>query len=187
MPIQVTVNMVTAEVNVNSQDIQCEVNFTPAQAEIQCCGNGILGVPGDGDLGDILTKTGAGATGYAWQPASGLSTDSVAITAEAGQNISATRLVKIVSGIATYFDPTTDAEAAGIATTAATTGNPVTVTLSGKVEIAGWGLTPGALYWAGANGQIFSTDPANVLSKQIGVADDANTLILNIKESFFLN
>ena len=56
MAIQVTVNMVTTEVVVNSQDIQCSVNAAPVQAEINCCGNGLLGVPGTGDTGDILTK-----------------------------------------------------------------------------------------------------------------------------------
>lgn len=187
MSVQVTVNVVTAEVTINNQPIQCEVNAAPVQAEINCCGNGILGVPATGGVGDVLTKTGAGATDYEFLPAGSFSVSSIIVTTEAGEDISATRLVKIVGGIATLFEPSTDEEADGIARTSATTGNTITIVLSGRVNIAGWGLTPGAVYWAGASGTISNIDPQITRSKQVGKADDADTLILNIKESYFLN
>lgn len=210
----ITVNVGTVTVGVNSQDVDAAVNFAavnaavsspviettvndtsivcdvvndPVNVTVNCCGDGLLSVPPDGNLGEVLTKTGAGATDYAWQPAGAFSVYAMAVTVEAGEDISATRLVKIVSGVATLYQPATDLEAAGIARTSALSGNTLTVILSGRVTIAGWGLTPGAVYWAGANGQIFSTDPETTRSKQVGAADSSNTLILNIKETLLLN
>lgn len=175
MAIQVTVNMVTAEVVVNSQDIQCSVNAAPVQAEINCCGNGLLGVPGTGTTGDVLTKTGAGATDYAFlPPGSGANLESWT----AGENLSAGRVVIIDGGEAWYFQPATAAHggrAWGITTTSATAGNSVTVQREGTVTDAAFSAFSDESVYVGTDGELQTTWPgAGLLVQKAGVAGGSN-------------
>lgn len=105
----------------------------------------------------------------------------------AGQATSSGRLMTAISNQATYFDPEGAYEPAGIALNASMQGDQVVVILNGPVVISGWGLTPGAAYYAGPNGTIIS-DPAQCVGRvqQIGVAEDANTLIINIQPAIIL-
>jgi hypothetical protein len=105
----------------------------------------------------------------------------------AAQATSSGRLMTALSNQAVYFDPESNYEPAGIALNAAVQGDEVTVVLAGPVEVAGWGLTPGAAYYAGPNGTIIS-DPAQCVGRvqQVGVAEDANTLIINIQPAIIL-
>jgi hypothetical protein len=105
----------------------------------------------------------------------------------AGQATSSGRLLTALSNQAVYFDPSGNFEPAGIALNAAIQGDEVTVILNGPIEISGWGLTPGAAYFAGPNGTLLS-DPAQCVGRvqQIGVAEDANTLIINIQPAIIL-
>jgi hypothetical protein len=105
----------------------------------------------------------------------------------AAQAISAGRVVTVVSNIADYFDTSGNLEPAGIAKNAAAQGDTVQVALNGPVTMAGWGLTPGAVYYAGANGTLIS-DPTQAVGRVqiIGVAEDANTLIVNIQQGIIL-
>ena len=108
-------------------------------------------------------------------------------TYSAAQAISSGRVVSAVSNTADYFDPTGNLEPVGIAVNAASQGASLSVALSGPLVIAGWGLTPGATYFAGPNGTLIS-DPAQAVGRVqiIGVAEDANTLIINIQQGIIL-
>jgi hypothetical protein len=99
----------------------------------------------------------------------------------AGQPISAGRFVVVENGQVFYYDPNRSdliTKPLGISITAAITGTPCVVQSSGKVTIAGWGLTPNALYFANANG-VISTTPSTQVSHVVGYAYDANSLIIN--------
>jgi len=106
---------------------------------------------------------------------------------QAAQAISGGRVVSVVSNTADYFDPTGNLEPVGIAKHAASQGASLAVALNGPLVNAGWGLTPGATYFAGPNGTLIS-DPAQAVGRVqiIGVAEDANTLIINIQQGIIL-
>lgn len=109
-------------------------------------------------------------------------------TYTASTAISSGRIVRAISNAVSYFDPTNDvAEPTGISKTAAAQGDVVEVILSGPVVIPGWGLTPGSVYYAGENGTLIS-DPSQATGRvqAIGVAEDANTLIINIQPAIIL-
>lgn len=105
----------------------------------------------------------------------------------AGQATSSGRLMMALSNQAIYFDPSSNYEPVGIALNAAAPGDEVTVVLAGPVEIAGWGLTPGAVYYAGENGTLIS-DPSLAVGRvqAVGIAEDSNTLIINIQQPIIL-
>jgi hypothetical protein len=70
----------------------------------------------------------------------------------------------------------------GIAVTAGNIGDTITVQLTGKVTVAGWGLTPGSVYFNNPTGfgTIQATPPlASQNAIRVGVAVDANTLDLD--------
>jgi hypothetical protein len=101
--------------------------------------------------------------------------------------ISSGRVVVCLNNTAAYFDPTSNAEPSGITRTAAINGDLVSVVLGGPVQIPGWGLTPGAVYYAGSNGTLISNPDSAVGRVQIiGVAEDANTLLVNIQPPIIL-
>jgi hypothetical protein len=67
----------------------------------------------------------------------------------------------------------------GIALNAAAAGDPVRVARWGAARVAGWGLTPGAAYWLPHSGQALAqTPPAAGIALHVGVAQDADTLVL---------
>lgn len=99
----------------------------------------------------------------------------------AGQTISAGRFVVVENGQVFYYDPNRSdliTKPLGISITAAITGTPCVVQSSGKVTIAGWGLTPGAMYYANANG-VISTNSSSQVCHVVGYALDTDSLFLN--------
>lgn len=170
MAIQVSVNIVTAEVSVNAQDIQCEVNFTPAQAEISCCGNGNR-LPTDGDPGDVLTWN--GTLWEAEPPGASASYQ----TYPAGQNLSAGRVVIVDNGEARYFQPATNGHsnrAYGITKTSATTGNDVTIQTEGIISDASFSAFSDEALYVGTDGALQTTWPASGIIQKAGVAVGGN-------------
>lgn len=105
----------------------------------------------------------------------------------AGQSLSAGRLVSISGNLAYNFTPEGFSEPAGITENAATEGDEAMVVMNGEITIPGWGLTPGALYYAGPNGTLLSNpESATIRIQQIGVAINANTMIINIQQPIIL-
>ena len=165
MAVSVTVNIVTAEVTVNQQDIACSVNAGPVQAEINCCGNGILAVPASGNVGDVLTKTGAGATDYEFL-APGSAADYE--TYPAGENMSSGRVVIIDGGQAWYFQPSDSTHAGrafGITKTSASIGNDITIQRDGTITDAAFSAFSDEPLYVGTDGELQTTWPSGLLQK----------------------
>lgn len=184
----ITVNVVTSEVIINTAPVDCTVNGAPVEVEINCCGGGVLGVPQDGDVGDVLTKTGATATDYEWLPPGSAANFE---TYPAGQNLSSGRVV-IIDGLAAWYFQNTDAthagRAYGVTKTSAVTGNNVTIQVQGVIQDAAFNFTADRIVWVGADGEIFDTQPiTGVLIQKAGVAaEDKKMMIdfsINIKKN----
>lgn len=188
MPVQVTVNVVTAEVTINDQPIVCEVNASPVQAQINCCGDGVLGVPGTGDVGDVLTKTGAGATDYAFLPPGSSANFEVY---EAGENLSTGRVVIIDNLQARYFQNTDAAHvgrAYGVTKTSATTGNDVTIQVQGVIQDAAFNFTADRIVWVGADGEIYDVQPVGgVIIQKAGVAAEDKKMLIDFSITVLKN
>lgn len=111
------------------------------------------------------------------------------ITVNSGEALGGHRVVMLVGSDAFYNDPTDTAtcgKAIGVTTSASLIGTPATVTAIGPVVNAGWGLTPGALYFATASGMI-STTPLSVgVSQVVGIAVDADTLNVQLEQPVIL-
>lgn len=170
----ITVNVITSEVTVNTPTVQCDVSAAPIEVEINCCGGGVLGVPHTGNVGDILTKTGAAATDFEFLPPGSAANFEVY---PAGQNLSAGRVV-IIDGLeAWYFQPSDSAHggrAFGITKTSATAGNDVTIQRDGTITDAAFsGFSDEALY-VGDDGELQTTWPLGGLLQKAGVAVGAN-------------
>lgn len=170
----ITVNVITSEVTVNTPTVQCDVSAAPVEVEINCCGGGVLGVPHDGDVGDVLTKTGAAATDYAWLPPGGAANFEVY---PAGENLSSGRVVVIDGGEAFYFQPgdiSHGGRAWGITKTSATAGSDVTVQRDGVITDASFsGFADEPLY-VGTDGELQTSWPGTGLIQKAGVAAGAN-------------
>jgi hypothetical protein len=102
----------------------------------------------------------------------------------AGASVSGGKSVKDINGTVTQYNPDTDEEPAGIALNGASTGQSVEYSVSGNiVHVDGWGLTPNARYWFGANGSLISTDNNTVKSQEAGVAVTSDKLNFCPKEA----
>lgn len=143
---------------------QVEVTASEQEAEIRYVG--IVGPQGeDGDAG-----LGGGGTAQL-------------IQVTAGETISGDMLVMRTSAVLKNDPIEANAyKCLGFATAAVTVGQELTVTIAGLHESAGWGLTPGAVYYAAANGGITTTPPAAGLSQVVGVAVDANTMYVDLND-----
>lgn len=100
----------------------------------------------------------------------------------AGENLSGNRVVYIESGKAYYFDPSKTAlygRCLGITTGAALQDATVTVQMAGVMNWAGTPLTPGALYYAGASGQLTTNTSGLVVVQRVGHAIAINKLKIN--------
>ena len=122
-------------------------------------------------------------------PASSAFTDNVldiladnpgSLVAAAGP-LAALRAVTIgASGVAAY-EPTVAnlAKLAGVTrNSAATAGDEVAVVSAGPVDVAGAGLTPGAVYYAAAGGVLTATRPSSGVEVVVGFAADADTFVV---------
>lgn len=99
--------------------------------------------------------------------------------------LSALRAVRAdAAGLAVYCDAAAAADAdsaIGITQTAAAAGAAVTVVAAGRLTDANWAWTPGAPVYLGPSGTLTQTAPASAFVQQIGVADSAISLIVNIQ------
>ena len=167
----ITVNVITSEVTVNTPAVEVEIN---------CCGGGVLGVPHSGDVGDVLTKTGAGATDYAFLPPGSSANLEVY---EAGQNLSSGRVVIIDNLQAWYFQNTNAAHvgrAYGVTKTSATTGNDVTIQVQGVIQDAAFNFTADRIVWVGADGEIYDAQPVGgVIIQKAGVAAEDRKMLID--------
>lgn len=104
----------------------------------------------------------------------------------AGENLSSGNLVMLGADGKVYRnDPTLEANygrAIGFAVQAVLTNQPVTIVTEGQYSQAGFGLSTGAVYYAGPAGSIISTPPASAIYQQVGVARAANILLIEIQE-----
>jgi hypothetical protein len=108
------------------------------------------------------------------------------LTATAATPISSGRLLSVIDGVASYFDPAGSGEPTGVAITAALQDAELTLVLVGMASVSGWGLTPGATYYAGPNGTITAIPPGADRVQAIGVALDTDTLNINIQQPIIL-
>lgn len=103
-------------------------------------------------------------------------------SAIAGETLSGNRVVYIEDGKAYYYDPsdvTLYGRALGITTGAAIADATVNVQMGGVMDWSATPLTPGSLYYAGANGQLtISTSGLSVLQR-VGHAIGSDKLKIN--------
>lgn len=118
----------------------------------------------------------AGPTG-----ASGLSATRITTTVAPGFfSVSAGQTVRFNSN--GTVSPGLPSSAAGIALNFAAPGGSITVQTAGVVEVAGWGLTPGATYYCdpAGFGSLTTTVPlASEAGRRVGVAQSATTMVLD--------
>ncbi len=104
-------------------------------------------------------------------------------TLVASTSLSALRCITTdSSGLAKYATPDSLANAVviGISTTAANTGENITIKTSGQITDASWNWTKGAIY-LGANGSLTQTAPtAGDIIVHVAKAITATTLIIDI-------
>jgi len=108
------------------------------------------------------------------------------LTAEAGSAMSSGRVVTVLNGIATYFDPTNDdmyGLAVGLTKTSANIGDQIGIKSFGKFYESGLNLTAGQLYFAGVNGTLVLSPENLTIVQPIGVAMDADNILINIQNS----
>jgi hypothetical protein len=113
----------------------------------------------------------------------------VMFTSIAGTNLGGQRVVMIIGSEAFYYDATNEASIGatiGMTNGAASVGASVDVILEGIVNNPGWGLVPGDVYFIGINGLINNTPPTSGVSFRVGVAIDADNLLLKLSEEIFL-
>lgn len=130
-----------------------------------------ISIPGPAQINVTMTSTGPrGATG----PAGGSE-----VTAVAGETLSAGRVVVIDGGEAFYFQPATAAHmgrAYGITTTSATTGNQVSIQISGIVTDGAFASLTEGQVWVGANGVVQTAMPGSGILQKAGMYIGSDTL-----------
>ena len=112
--------------------------------------------------------------------------DSTVYTCQAGETLSGGRVVIIDGGKAFYFQPSNVAfygRAFGVTTNAAIINTEVTVKMLGIMDWPDNNLTPGAVYFSGANGALTTNPTGLTIVQRIGHAIATNKL----KLSFDLN
>lgn len=98
----------------------------------------------------------------------------------AGENLSGHCLVYAdASGEMFLANGPTSQPAIGMTTHAATLGNSVQVALSGQVNGLS-GLTAGAEYWLGADGELTDTCPSSGVVQSAGIALTATIFLLSL-------
>ncbi len=127
-----------------------------------------VSLPTDGNVGDVLTWDGA-----AWGPEPPGAAGNLEVW-EAGENLSAGRVVVIDNLQAWYFQNTNATHAGrayGVTKTSATAGNDVTIQVQGTITDAAFNFTADRIVWVGADGEIFDAQPVTgVILQKAGVA-----------------
>jgi len=99
----------------------------------------------------------------------------------AGETMGGHKVVYMYDGKVWVADNTNDdiiGRVIGMSNQAANESATVEVILQGEITLNLWGLVPNSVYYLGTDGAITASVPAGTLYK-IGVAKDANTLIIN--------
>ena len=106
------------------------------------------------------------------------------VTYEAGENLSAGRVV-VIDGLKAWYFQNTDAahagRAFGITTTSATAGSNVSIQIAGVLQDAAFGFTADRIVWVGEDGEIFDTQPVTgAIIQKAGVAVADKKLIIDL-------
>lgn len=138
-----------------------------------------LNFPANPDTGDTYVVGNATwrFNGLAWDQLAAVP-QKTAQTYEAGENLSANRVVRVSNTLAYLCDAATSAHAGtviGLTTGAALTGATATVQTAGLVQELTWTLTEGPVY-VGADGQLTQTVTGLAFVQQIGVAISATQI-----------
>lgn len=162
----ITIEITQTEISFSLQTPVIQIDFPTSLPGV--------GVPPGGDVGDVLTKTAAGDYVTGWEPpGAGANLE----TYQAGENLSAGRVVVIDGGEAFYFQPGTvshGGRAWGITKTSATAGADVTIQRDGVVTDAAFsGFVDEALY-VGPDGELQTSWPGTGLLQKAGIAAGGN-------------
>lgn len=133
---------------------------------------------------DQVTATTVGEQGPAGRPGEPGPAAGAAFQRQAGQTLSALRLVYELDGQVFYLDAA-DAEhidlLLGVTLTAAAAGAAVNVQRSGAIDDPAWNWQIGRV-WLGANGALTQNPPAAGFVVLIGTAVAATRITLNIQD-----
>ena len=159
----ITIEITQTEITFSLQTPVIQIDFPTSLP-------GVL-LPDDGNVGDVLTWDGA-----AWGPEPPGAAGNLEVW-EAGENLSAGKIVIIDGGEAVYFQPA-NATHAGRAygVTSATAGNDVTIQIAGQVSDPAFAFVAESGLYAAANGSITETKPLTPLIQYVGFAVDAGTM-----------
>lgn len=156
----ITIEITQTEITFSLQTPVIQIDFPTSLP-------GVL-LPDDGDVGDVLTWDGA-----AWGPEPPGAAGNLEVW-EAGENLSAGRVVVIDNLQAWYFQNTNATHAGrayGVTKTSATAGNDVTIQVQGTITDAAFNFTADRIVWIGADGEIFDVQPVSgVIVQKAGVA-----------------
>ena len=101
----------------------------------------------------------------------------------AGENLSSGRVV-IIDGLEAWYFQNTDAthagRAFGVTATSASTGNDVSIQVSGIIQDAAFNFTADRIVWVGTDGEIFDTQPVTgILIQKAGVAAEDKKMMID--------
>lgn len=125
---------------------------------------------------------------YARQRGQWVLIPSVVDPREAGETLSALRVVYELNGVVRYLDSHDAAHielASGVTLGAAASGSPVQVQRSGAIDDENWSWTPGVV-WLGANGVLTQVPPTQGFDLTVGIALSATRLAVNLQPPIFL-
>jgi len=108
--------------------------------------------------------------------------ESASFDIEADISISGGRVIATDGGLATYADKDDSLNVIGISLNAAAQGDNVTVITDGRMQIAGWGLTPDSTYFLGDTGNLTTTAPTTGRYQVVGYSISATEMIVNIQQ-----
>lgn len=95
-------------------------------------------------------------------------------------DIGGNRAVGTVNGYAVYADCSTGVIAVGISMVAVSSGEDVILQSGSKMTVTGAGWTPGGTIYVSTNGTLTQTEPTSGFSQKLGVAHDAETILIDI-------
>jgi hypothetical protein len=107
----------------------------------------------------------------------------------AGATVIAERVVMLSGGKVIHFDPSDEdnlGKVVGLSKNGAAADQPVTVVQEGIYANSGMGLTPNEVYYAGTDGTISTTVPANGIFIRIGISISSGSLKVDFSEPVLL-
>ena len=110
-------------------------------------------------------------------------------TTVALETLSALRLVALASGGVELVDPASIdslTRMVGISTNASSVGSPITIKRSGMMSDPAWSWIPGQLLFCGPTGVLTTSIPTSIANRQVGVAVDTTTILINLSDLIIL-